>query len=73
MIATPEYIITYNPRGACSDVFKHRVPELVISGPAGTGKSRSVLELLHLRALKYPQARILMLRKTRRSLTNPAW
>lgn len=34
-----------------------------------TGKSRVILEKLHLMALKYPCARILMLRKTRRSLT----
>ena len=68
-LAHPEIVIEYNPRGACSDIFKHREPELVIAGPAGTGKSRAILEKLHLMALKYPQARILMLRKTRRRLT----
>jgi len=69
MIDTSEVIIRYNPRGSARDIFKMRDPELILSGPAGTGKSRSIIEKLHLAALKYPNARILMLRKTRRSLT----
>lgn len=67
--ANREIIIPYDPRGAARDVFALRDPEFVTSGPAGTGKSRGVLEKLHLAALKYPKARILILRKTRRSLT----
>lgn len=62
-------VITYAPRGAGRDIFALRAPELLICGPAGTGKSRSCLEKLHLCASKYPGARCLMLRKTRRSLT----
>lgn len=69
MIATPELEIIYNPRGAAADIFALRNPEVVISGPAGTGKSFAILQKLHLVALKYPMARILMVRKTRRSLT----
>lgn len=69
MIDTSEIIIDYQPRGSARDIFKMRDPEIIISGPAGTGKSRSILEKLHLIALKYPNARLLMLRKTRRSLT----
>lgn len=69
MIASPEYVINYTPRGAARDIFGLQDPEVVLSGPAGTGKSRSILEKLHLMALKYPNARILMVRKTRRSLT----
>lgn len=69
MIDTSEIVIRYNPRGSARDIFKMRDPELILSGPAGTGKSRSILEKLHVAALKYPNARLLMLRKTRRSLT----
>lgn len=69
MIATQEMTIAYTPRGVACDVFSLRDPEIIVSGPAGTGKSRVILEKLHLAALKYPHARILMLRKTRRSLT----
>jgi hypothetical protein len=69
MIAAQEMTLSYKPRGSARDVFSIRDPELILSGPAGTGKSRSILEKLHLMALKYPGARLLMLRKTRRSLT----
>lgn len=69
MRATQEYVISYLPRGAARSIFSMRDPEIIISGPAGTGKSRGLLEKLHLIALKYPGVRTLMLRKTRRSLT----
>ena len=40
-----------------------------MSGPAGTGKSRALLEKIHWAATKYDGARILLVRKTRTSLT----
>lgn len=43
--------------------------ELVIGGPAGTGKSVALLNRLHRIAETYPRARCLILRKTRASLT----
>lgn len=46
--------------------------EVVVSGPAGTGKSRGCLELLHLRALKYAGSRGLITRKERATLTQTA-
>jgi PBSX family phage terminase large subunit len=61
--------VTYRPRGAAQAIFACRDPEVVLCGAAGTGKSRALLEKLHLVMLKYPGARGLMLRKTRRSLT----
>lgn len=69
MIATPEITITYNPRGAAADIFRMCDPEIIVSGPAGTGKSRAILEKIHLSLLKNPNVRALMVRKTRRSLT----
>ena len=64
--------VTYSPRGAAADLFRRRDSELVLCGPAGTGKSRAALEKVHLAGLKYPGSRLLMLRKTRRSLTQSA-
>lgn len=69
MITSPEIIINYTPRGAARDIFSLQNPELVVSGPAGTGKSRAILEKIHLMGLKHPGIRMLMVRKTRRSLS----
>ena len=41
-----------------------------MSGPAGTGKSQSILHKIHRLALQYPGSRHLILRKTRSSLTD---
>lgn len=43
-------------------------PELLIAGPAGTGKSRAGLEKLNREMWEYPGARTLLVRKTRKSL-----
>lgn len=62
----------YQPHGAALTLFYSKVPELLLSGPAGTGKSRACLEKLHLCALKYPGMRGLIIRKTRESLSEAA-
>ncbi len=59
----------YRPYGGNRELFRSKQPEILLSGPAGTGKSRGALELLNLIASQYPGSRQLMLRKTRRSLT----
>ena len=41
----------------------------MVDGPAGTGKSRGVLEKVFVCAAKYPRTRILLCRKTRTSMT----
>ena len=61
--------IDYEPRGACRALFLNRDPELIIDGPAGTGKSRACLEKCHWLLEKYPNIRGLMIRKTRKSMT----
>jgi PBSX family phage terminase large subunit len=43
--------------------------ELVLSGPAGTGKSRGILEWINDCCWRYRSLRVLMIRKTRVSLT----
>jgi len=53
-------------------VFKTREPEVLLSGPAGTGKSRACLEKLHAVALKYPGMHGLIVRKTATSLATTA-
>jgi PBSX family phage terminase large subunit len=62
----------FQPRGACAELWRRRDPEVLVAGPAGTGKSRSCLEKVHLAALKYPGMRGLLLRKTLSSLSASA-
>jgi phage terminase large subunit len=60
----------YEPWGAAKELFASRAPEVLLSGPAGTGKSRACLEKLHAMMLMNPGARGLIVRKTRESLTS---
>jgi phage terminase large subunit len=59
----------YEPRGAIWTVWANRDLEVLVEGPGGTGKSRGILEKIHRTCLKYPRIRVLMLRKTRASMT----
>lgn len=58
----------YAARGAALEVFHRREREVLLAGPAGTGKSRAILEKLHMVALLTPNVRILIVRKTLVSL-----
>lgn len=58
----------YVPAGACAAMQESTAEEVMISGPAGTGKSRGVLELIHEEMQAYPGARSLFVRKTRESM-----
>jgi PBSX family phage terminase large subunit len=62
---------TYDAYGAAASLFQRGpgVNEVLLSGPAGTGKSRAVLEYLNWLCMEYRDLRVLMVRKTRRSLT----
>jgi PBSX family phage terminase large subunit len=62
----------YLPCGAAWKLWWSQAQEVVISGPAGTGKSRGCLEKIHFLASKYPKMRGLIVRKTRASLTESA-
>lgn len=62
----------YEPFGAARQLWTDRRGEVLISGPAGTGKSRACLEKLHAVCLRWPGARTLIVRKTRESLTESA-
>ncbi|MFD4855139.1 phage terminase large subunit [Streptomyces atratus] len=60
--------IRYEPRGAAQDLFRARQSEVVVAGPAGTGKSLACLFRIHLAALSTPGIRCLIVRKTAVSL-----
>jgi phage terminase large subunit len=62
----------YRPRGAAATIFSARDPEVLVSGPSGTGKSRACLEKMHMMALKNPGMRGLICRKTATSLSSTA-
>lgn len=62
----------YRPVGSAAGLFRHRGPEVLLSGAAGTGKSRACLEKLHMMAMINPGMRGLILRKTATSLGSTA-
>jgi len=61
----------YQPFGAALDLFRSKAREVLLAGPAGTGKSRACLEKLNLIAMQKP-IRAAIVRKTRKSLTQSA-
>lgn len=62
----------YEPRGGCKEVMECRAEEVLISGPAGTGKSRACLEKIFMACILTPKTRALIVRKTLRSLGSTA-
>lgn len=63
----------FQPYGGIARALYSKAREIVISGPAGTGKSRGALEKLFIcAALNYPGMRGLIVRKTRASVTESA-
>jgi phage terminase large subunit len=62
----------FSPRGACAELFEARDPEVLVAGPAGTGKSRACLEKLHIMMLLNPGARGLIARKAAVTLSSTA-
>jgi phage terminase large subunit len=62
--------IQYHPVGAIKDLFYDKSDQILVSGPAGTGKSRGILEKFHLILSQCPGSKAFMSRKTRQSMTN---
>lgn len=62
----------YQPFGSALELFYAKDDEVLMSGPAGTGKSRACLEKMNFCASKYAGMRGLIVRKTRESLTQSA-
>lgn len=67
-----ELVHTYAGRGAALELMRRRDGEVLLSGPAGTGKSRACLEKLNLAALKYPGMVGLIVRQVRDTLSSTA-
>lgn len=65
-------VVTFAPHGDARRLLECRDHEILIEGPAGTGKSYACLWKVHLMALKYAGMRALMVRKTLTSLTSSA-
>lgn len=77
MVATAPFTqdqrrVTYHPYGGSRELMRCKDPEVLLEGPAGTGKSYACLWKMHTLALKYPGMRGLMVRKTLLSLTSTA-
>lgn len=64
----PDLVHEYRGRGAARELMRCRADEVLLSGPAGTGKSRACLEKLNIAALKYPGLRGLVVRQVRDTL-----
>lgn len=64
------YHHSYTPVGNLLDVFYAHDREVLVCGPAGTGKSRACLEKVVLLALNWPKTRFLIVRKTRESINS---
>src|SRR5690349_4737936 len=62
----------YQTHGAALELMYCRAREVVLEGPADTGKSRACLEKLYLQTRNYPGMRGGIFRKTRASLTQTA-
>lgn len=60
----------YQPHGAALELMRCRSEEVLLEGPAGTGKTRAVLEKVYLVAEKYPGAQLLLARAKRASMNN---
>lgn len=61
--------LVYRPYGAALDTIYSRARELMFEGPAGTGKSRAVLEKINILCDHKPGIRVLIARKTRASMS----
>lgn len=58
----------YKPYGAAEELFRCLEPEVLIEGPAGTGKTLAVCQKAHMLCEMYPGVRVLFIRKTLKSL-----
>lgn len=60
----------YAVYGAHKELFRSKDDEVLLCGPAGTGKSYAAILKAHLYCLRNPGVRVLFVRKTLTSLTN---
>ncbi len=65
-----ELVQTFELRGGNLELWNARDREVVAEGPSGTGKTRTILELINLLCHKYAGLRVLIVRKHAVTLTN---
>lgn len=70
--AIPKEQRAFKPYGSAEEAMYDKSPIVGMEGPAGTGKSRTYLEKIHLLMEMYPGARALIARKTRESISEAA-
>lgn len=68
----PMRVQRYEPVGSARDLIAARDREVLAVGPAGTGKTLAACWKVHLAAMRYPNSRWLMTRKTLESLKSGA-
>ena len=66
--AQTEVVHEYTPYGAARELWSLQPNELLLEGPAGTGKTRALLEWINYLCERYAGIRVLMLRQTRESM-----
>lgn len=64
-----ETVVRYEPRGGARDLLEAQDNEVLISGPAGTGKSLAMLFKAHYTSLLVPGCASLIVRQTHTALT----
>lgn len=62
--------LPFGLRGGNLEIFKARQKEIVVEGPSGTGKTRTILELINALCHQYPGLRVAIVRKYGVTLTN---
>ena len=67
---TDQTVVPFELRGAAWEVMRAKDSEILVSGPAGTGKSVAALLKIHLACMDNPGVRALVVRKTLISLTS---
>ncbi len=70
MTTQGQEVITFKLRGGNLEAWNAREKEIVCEGPSGTGKTRTILEMINLLCHKYPGLRVLIVRKHAVTLTN---
>jgi hypothetical protein len=63
----------YEPRGAALQLMDCRAPEVILAGPAETGKTRACLQKLDGLLLTYPRSQAVMIRKEYKTLIPTAY
>ena len=69
VIRESEILFDYKPQGNLVDAYESRDKQLLVEGPAGTGKSMMSLAKLHRFCITYEGIRCLIVRKFRSDLT----